>query len=45
VVDLFYDRVLNDPALAPFFEGVHMAKLKNHQVGSVMIRASWPWSS
>jgi hemoglobin len=31
VVDDFYDRVLADPALAPFFAGVNMARLKGRQ--------------
>jgi hemoglobin len=30
-VDLFYDRVLADPALAPFFDGVDAARLRAHQ--------------
>lgn len=31
VVDLFYDRVLGDPALAGYFEGRDMDRLKRHQ--------------
>jgi hemoglobin len=31
VVDDFYDRVLADPALAPFFAGINMARLKGRQ--------------
>jgi hemoglobin len=31
VVDDFYDRVLADPALAPFFAGTNMARLKGRQ--------------
>ncbi|WP_327287121.1 group I truncated hemoglobin [Streptomyces sp. NBC_01198] len=31
VVDLFYDRVLGDPALAGYFEGIDVARLKRHQ--------------
>lgn len=31
VVDLFYERVLADPALAGYFEGRDMARLKRHQ--------------
>jgi hemoglobin len=31
VVDLFYDRVLADPALSGYFEGRDMARLKRHQ--------------
>lgn len=30
-VDKFYVRVLDDPQLAPFFEGVDMERLKAHQ--------------
>lgn len=30
-VDKFYVRVLDDPTLAPFFEGVDMDRLKSHQ--------------
>ncbi len=30
-VDRFYVRVLADPMLAPFFEGVEMPRLKRHQ--------------
>jgi hemoglobin len=32
VVNDFYVRVLADPRLAPYFEGVDMARLKRHQV-------------
>lgn len=32
VVDRFYDRLLDDPSLAPFFVGVDMTRLKRHQV-------------
>jgi hemoglobin len=31
VVNDFYDRVLGDPQLAPYFEGVDLARLKRHQ--------------
>jgi hemoglobin len=31
VVDDFYDRVLADPALAPFFAGTNMTRLKGRQ--------------
>ena len=30
-VDLFYDKVLADAELAPFFEGVDMKKQRRHQ--------------
>jgi hemoglobin len=32
VVNDFYVRVLGDPQLAPYFEGVDIARLKRHQV-------------
>jgi hemoglobin len=32
VVNDFYERVLGDPQLAPYFEGIDMARLKRHQV-------------
>jgi hemoglobin len=32
VVNDFYERVLGDPQLAPYFEGVDMSRLKRHQV-------------
>lgn len=32
VVDDFYDRVLADPQLAPYFEGTRLAALKGKQV-------------
>jgi hemoglobin len=31
VVDIFYDRVLADPALAEYFEGIDLPRLKAHQ--------------
>ncbi|UGQ08901.1 group 1 truncated hemoglobin [Yinghuangia sp. ASG 101] len=31
VVEIFYGRVLADPALAGYFEGVDVARLKRHQ--------------
>ena len=30
-VDDFYRRVMADPALSPYFDGVDMRRLKNHQ--------------
>jgi hemoglobin len=30
-VDQFYERVLADPLLAPYFEGIEMKRLKGHQ--------------
>ncbi len=30
-VDRFYDRVLADPDLAPFFTGISMQRLRGHQ--------------
>jgi len=32
VVNDFYERVLHDPQLAQYFEGVDLARLKRHQV-------------
>jgi hemoglobin len=32
VVQRFYELILADPQLAPFFEGVDMPRLKRHQV-------------
>jgi hemoglobin len=31
VVDIFYDKVLGDPELRPYFEGVDLERLKQHQ--------------
>lgn len=36
IVDMFYDKVLASPELAPFFASIDMQKLKKHQV-----RAAW----
>lgn len=30
-VTLFYNRVLEDPALAPWFDGVDLSRLRSHQ--------------
>lgn len=32
IVDMFYDKVLADTDLFPFFESIDMSKLKKHQV-------------
>lgn len=32
IVDMHYEKVLADAALAPFFEKIDMQKLKKHQV-------------
>jgi hemoglobin len=32
VVNDFYERILRDPQLGPYFEGVDLARLKRHQV-------------
>lgn len=32
IVHMFYDSVLGDPVLGPFFENIDMARLKKHQV-------------
>jgi hemoglobin len=31
-VERFYERLLDDPRLAPYFEGVDLARIKRHQV-------------
>lgn len=31
-VDVFYSRILDDPTLAPFFEGVEMSRQRTKQV-------------
>ena len=31
VVDDFYDRVLKDPLLEPYFDGIDMERLRQHQ--------------
>lgn len=31
VVSVFYDRVVADPELAPYFEGVDLERLRSHQ--------------
>jgi hemoglobin len=31
VVDLFYAKVISDPELAPFFDGIDLDRLKDHQ--------------
>jgi hemoglobin len=44
VVALFYERVLGDPAVAPFFRGVSMARLQQLQTDlfcSVLGGAPW----
>lgn len=33
----FYDRLLADPTLAPYFEGVDMARLQRHQTDFLLI--------
>jgi hemoglobin len=42
VVDSFYDRVLDDPVLEPYFEGVDMEALYSHQVQFVSAVAGGP---
>ncbi|GAA3391927.1 group I truncated hemoglobin [Cryptosporangium minutisporangium] len=46
VVDLFYAKVIADPSLAPYFEGVDLERLKEHQrlfVGAAL-GATYPYS-
>lgn len=31
VVDLFYTKVIADPSLAPYFDGIDLDRLKGHQ--------------
>lgn len=31
IVDLFYARILSDPLLSPYFEGIDMARQRAHQ--------------
>lgn len=42
VVDDFYDRVLDDPLLEPYFEGTEMNALFSHQVQFVSAVAGGP---
>ena len=42
VVDDFYDRVLDDELLQPYFEGVDMEELYTHQVQFVSAVAGGP---
>ena len=42
VVDIFYDRVLADPRLAPVFDGIDMNRLKQHQVMFVSAATGGP---
>jgi hypothetical protein len=38
IVDMFYDKVLADGDLFPFFENIDMSKLKKHQVRQEQLR-------
>jgi hemoglobin len=42
VVDDFYGRVLTDPALAPYFDGVDLTRLKAHQRAFVGVALGGP---
>lgn len=42
VVDEFYDRVLADDELRPFFEGTDVAELRAHQVAFISAVAGGP---
>jgi hemoglobin len=42
VVDEFYDSVLADESLAPFFEDVSMARLRAHQVAFISAATGGP---
>jgi hemoglobin len=41
-VDDFYRRVLGDPELAPYFEGIDMVRLKRHQVAFFTVATGGP---
>ena len=41
-VDLFYERVLADPMLAPYFMGVDVARLRGHQVAFITVALGGP---
>jgi hemoglobin len=41
-VDLFYDKVLADPVLAPYFEGRSMPKLKAHMRAFLAVAVGGP---
>lgn len=36
-VDMFYERVVADPALSPFFVGIDMARMRDHQRKFLML--------
>ena len=42
VVDAFYERVLGDPELAPFFHGTDMVRQKAHQAAFVGMALGGP---
>lgn len=42
VVDIFYDRVVSDPMLAPFFAGVDLQRLRRHQAMFVTMATGGP---
>jgi hemoglobin len=42
IVDDFYRRVLADPTLAPFFSGVNMTALKEHQAAFLIMALGGP---
>ncbi|MFC5970936.1 group 1 truncated hemoglobin [Halomarina salina] len=42
VVEAFYDRVLSDDRLAPYFEGMDMTELRAHQVQFISSVAGGP---
>lgn len=41
-VDVFYDRVVADPTLAPYFTGVNMPALRRHQVAMLSTATGGP---
>lgn len=42
VVDIFYDKVLGDPLLAPFFAGIDLDRLRRHQTMFVSMATDGP---
>lgn len=41
-VDAFYDRMLDDPLIAPWFDGMDMANLKAHQRAYLAVALGGP---
>src|SRR5215204_6171955 len=43
-VDRFYDRVVGDPELAPFFDRVDLPRQRAHQKAFLAMALGGPWS-